>query len=818
MIRAAATIALAACLVAPALGQEEIDADYRVYDTIYLKDVAEPIVGTILERSGGEVTIRKQGSNIVFTKRNDEVADIVPRQTPEEAYRERAKRLGDAGDAALHRRLGEWCLDQSLIQEAEAQVALAAKQSPGPEGLDHRVRLAELLLARFPEDADAPGAGEVYEQLLATVEVAGEGAAPLLDLAQAKVALAIGLSESALAPLERARDGLEALAAGPPADDDTTPAPAASPSDAPPNDDDSTGPRYGRDGEQTLDPRGPRWDDRPRAGQPAAADAEDRSAELLAGLPKRWHPAFEEVYRTLARLQLEAGQTSAAERSYARLREVWPEHALAAIGLARTQIVAGQREAARETVNAALQSSADDPRLRLLSAQLAYLARELGSARTDLEAAARALADAADSRLVRRVHTTRGLVELLDAKLDAAAQHLALADADPGYGPARLALGVLAECRGDAVGARQHYEEALRLYGGNQAGEVNYALAWLLAETGDAAGAERELRRAVQDGYDLRLALTAMLELAQRNGDSELVGRVSEALVRAAPSPRPALLAALGRSYVEQGRLSEAEALFRRGLEQDPKHLPSLRGMAYCAYSADDRESAADWFQRILALAPDDAWAAAGQRNLVEAQTRRFWADPFEQAQVDASWSEHAEYGVRIKVESGRLVFSGPQANSANGKTMVSRVVKGEQLVRVEAAYDMGPGDARAGLRWQAEKGATVVLFHDFDGKVRYSWQRNARSGWEDPVELCDWPGTGAHVLAIDLVDPKQGQVEFSVDGQLVGQLKLAGRPGDDTVSLYVQGRKLGHDLDVAVDEVRLYVHRDAPRQRGGGF
>jgi tetratricopeptide (TPR) repeat protein len=823
---AALGLVLCALLAAPARAQEAIDADIRLFDTVRVEGLAEPLEGTILE--GREVTaprlkIRTKQGVISEWPRN-KVLEIIDRESPESAFRSRSARIKDKGTAMEHRLLGEWALKNGMRIEAENELRLAAEVEKDPtKSLTHRERLMDLIDERLPELSGA-ARDATLEGILVEVgkaEAAGS-ASPRLLLARARVAHELGLPEVARGALEAARDGLEGKAQGAavetprdpgaPAPADPTPPPQRKP------------PGFKRDGEG-LDP-GPPPTREPDTGPPA--QPEDKSDAELPGLTYPERDRWRQVLLLLGELEARAGNVDEASAAYERVLEAWPQERTACIGMARLCVSEGAVRQAHGLLNGAVRVFKGDGELLLLRGQVTLLLRDLDAAKLDFEAALKSQASTPESPLARDANTGVGLVLLAAGQFDLAEKALAAADVAPGHGQAKLARAVLAECRDDLTGAKALYEEAARLLA-PRAGEAHYGLAFVHARATDATGldaATTALREAVRQGFDLELALRALTDLAVRRGDAQAEARLLELHARSVATPSPDLLGRLGRAYLRQDRLDEAKALFDRGLEAAPDHAACLRGLAYHAYARDERDAARALFERLLKLDPKDAWATRGLRNLEEARTRRVWVDSFDRAgpEVKNSWRVEAPFGLKVELADGRAFLSGRQANEAEGKTRLSRTVAGEQVVKLEArlVLDRAGSAARAGLRFETPTGIGVVLFRDADGALKVTWTKSKTAPPEDPRPLGEWPGPGPHTLAIEVENPADGTIALWVDGVRRGELKLAGLGaprGEAELSVYAQGLQLGEQVEVLVDEVRVYVRREAGAGRtGGGF
>lgn len=798
-----------------------VDADYRVYDLVKLKTNPKAFECTVVDK-GDRVTIQRKGRSGSVTIERSEIASITPRQTPLSAYEERAKLVVETARGDLHRRLAEWCLQQGLQQQAEDELGKAAEAASAPlEANQHRERLVGLLEARAW--VQSPTEPELLEQILRLAEAAEQSGSPSarLQLARARVALELGLDSSAREVLGSCCTLLQAAAAAPTAGEEPFPV--------------------------ELDPEAPRERFRDRCGLPFVPplsedegdegdededgdEGEDvqeppapEDATTLTGLTRSQQTLFRVAHTLLGEQLLRAQQVDEAALAFQAVLDRWTSDPRAAAGKARALAAQGELEQAAELLRAALGAHPNDRDLLLVQGQVDYLQGNAARAVSTLEKAA-AQAGPEGTLDYRWARTALGLAQVLAGQLtDADAAFLA-ADSDPGFAPARLGRGLVAEFQGDPDAARTHYQEATRLDPTH--GEAHYALAHAQLEAGQLEAAEASLRAALEAGYVLELGVSSLVEVAWAREDAAAATRLLELLYRVEERPGPRLLSALGNAYLGQERVQDAEGLFRKALELDGSHIPSLRGLAYCAYSQEQLAEARQLFERLLADERVDPWASAGIAALERQASRRVWTDGFSGGALQTLWKRDVDYGLQIIPEGDRVAFKGSQQNDAQGITSLMRRVEGEQVVQVEATLELPAGGYRAGVRFEGERGG-VVVFRDFDGVIRYAL--GARRGdWKDPVELGTWPASGAHRLAIDLQDPSRGGVVFRLDGKALNDAPVEvqglrfsgkrkqGQQSSVQVGIYGRGQALGQRVEFSCDQVQVFVERvteDGPKR-----
>jgi len=90
-------------------------------------------------------------------------------------------------------------------------------------------------------------------------------------------------------------------------------------------------------------------------------------------------------------------------------------------------------------------------------------------------------------------------------------------------------------------------------------------------------------------------------------------------------------LAATSRRAIElhqQGRLAEAERLYRRILAAMPRHFDALHLLAVIKGQQDEFEAAAELFEEALRINPDSAAALSNFGNASLRPTNKSWNKP----------------------------------------------------------------------------------------------------------------------------------------------------------------------------------------------
>ncbi|MBV1796728.1 tetratricopeptide repeat protein [Siccirubricoccus sp. G192] len=268
----------------------------------------------------------------------------------------------------------------------------------------------------------------------------------------------------------------------------------------------------------------------------------------------------------VAKQHREAGRFDQAEATYGNILALSPRHAGALLGLGITARLRGDRKAAAEHFEKAVESAPAEPWAWL---ELAREHRDAGC----LEAAERVYQEA-----LRRF---------------------------PGEVNALLGMGACARQRGDRAAALAHFEAAAAA-----APEHPWPLLELAQEYRDAGRidlAEASYRSLLKRSPGHVAALIGLGSCAQRQGDRAAAIAWFRAALTADPNHVWAAQE-LAREYREAGQAAAAEAAYRHLLERSPLHFGALLGLGALARERGDRAAALAHYEAAAAAEPGNPW------------------------------------------------------------------------------------------------------------------------------------------------------------------------------------------------------------------
>jgi hypothetical protein len=236
-------------------------------------------------------------------------------------------------------------------------------------------------------------------------------------------------------------------------------------------------------------------------------------------------------------------------------------------------------------------------------------------------------------------------------------------------------------------------------------------------------------------------------------------------------------------------------------------------------------------------------YAERGLAAVLDTRELETWEDGFgreDGEEIQRGWLKYENYGIRVTLRDGAVLFAGTQANEAEGVTRLYREVDAGDAERVSARLRIPAGArVRAGIRLETPEdavGVGLVLFRDFDGGVRFA-VKTTRSDWEEVKPTTDqdpalgklifpgtvrWPDDSRyHTLVIRRAEAeKSGRgLDLLLDGDHVARNVPLGDLGRRTKVLRVgvsgQAEALGASYTFEVDDFRVYRRRSTTSRPG---
>lgn len=104
-----------------------------------------------------------------------------------------------------------------------------------------------------------------------------------------------------------------------------------------------------------------------------------------------------------------------------------------------------------------------------------------------------------------------------------------------------------------------------------------------------------------------------------RNREEHIVTPAPDSAVKVVRDTQPEINPDLAKGYqaLQEGRLEVAQAAYRRLLQQEPRNVDGLLGMAAVAARSNNQEEAGSYYLRVLDVEPKNTYAQAGLLNLL---------------------------------------------------------------------------------------------------------------------------------------------------------------------------------------------------------
>jgi len=145
--------------------------------------------------------------------------------------------------------------------------------------------------------------------------------------------------------------------------------------------------------------------------------------------------------------------------------------------------------------------------------------------------------------------------------------------------------------------------------------EARYLLGSIYVEFGSPLSGEKELRTALDLGYDSATVLPSLATALLQQG------RYEQVLEETRVDPLPAAVFVVrGTAEAALGRIADAERSYARSLELEPNYSPALLGQARLALAQADLRKANDLVDRVIAADPRnvEAWLLRSDIRYVE--------------------------------------------------------------------------------------------------------------------------------------------------------------------------------------------------------
>jgi putative PEP-CTERM system TPR-repeat lipoprotein len=146
--------------------------------------------------------------------------------------------------------------------------------------------------------------------------------------------------------------------------------------------------------------------------------------------------------------------------------------------------------------------------------------------------------------------------------------------------------------------------------------ETRYMLAAVYNDAGDGPSAEKEIRKAMTEGYAPDAAMPVLARAILLQGKYQ---RVLDDTAQAAKGGRPELLAVRGEALLALEQVDAAREIFAGVLEKNPKFLPALLGMGRAAAAQNEEKAALAFADQALAVDPNDTDALQFKGDLLRA-------------------------------------------------------------------------------------------------------------------------------------------------------------------------------------------------------
>jgi cellulose synthase operon protein C len=167
----------------------------------------------------------------------------------------------------------------------------------------------------------------------------------------------------------------------------------------------------------------------------------------------------------------------------------------------------------------------------------------------------------------------------------------------------------------DSRAAEIHLKNLLQL--NQQSAEGRFLLGKLYFDAGDFRSAEKELRRAVEAGFDRNLSAPLLLESMFQLGEMQKIVDESTNLVADQPQGKAEVLNVVGRALYALGKKDEAKARFEEAVKVKTDFIPGYVSLVQIRAANGDKTGAVSAIDNVLKQYPDSPEALAMKGDLI---------------------------------------------------------------------------------------------------------------------------------------------------------------------------------------------------------
>lgn len=190
-----------------------------------------------------------------------------------------------------------------------------------------------------------------------------------------------------------------------------------------------------------------------------------------------------------------------------------------------------------------------------------------------------------------------------------------------------------------------------------ESAEARFLLGSLYRRNGDLRAAERDLKRALELGFDADQVAPMLAEVLIQSGQNEKVLELSRSAAPKSPTAKARLLVTAGRAELALGRQENAQRAYKAALEAAPDHIPAQVGMLALGALRGDVAGAIAGADQILAKTPDspDALSLKGELQAAQGKSADALATFSRLAAADPTHRNARARIVNLNLEAGNV-------------------------------------------------------------------------------------------------------------------------------------------------------------------
>lgn len=271
----------------------------------------------------------------------------------------------------------------------------------------------------------------------------------------------------------------------------------------------------------------------------------------------------------------------------------------------------------------------------------------------------------------------------------------------------------------------------------------------------------------------------------------------------AASRDRSSALCREGRAWLELGKHDEARLSYEAAAAADSLSVDARAGLLYLSYQSGRPMEIDAALSKLVALDPQNAYAAQVRRQLDRVQRQVSFAEDFrreaDSPRILNGWEEDEGYGLEISIQGGRGSIRG------SARTGITRLFRPVDRKPAGMVLEIKSATANARVGLNMVLGSRSLWFYVENSRL---WVRVDQSRPGTAEDLGPVPA-GAQVLSVVLPEDKKADAQLWLGQNMIREVKISGFQTlkKAEVAVFAEAAE-GAEVAIEVGRVEIYAYR----------